>query len=133
MWPAASLNARLPRMPLKKKNGAPVLDKNGKPKYSTPSRWLDKHRAVEQMTWAPGEPQTIDGRLVSDGGWIERGEWRRSTCTGRRRLVAPATRPMRGAGSNWCGGSTRKTPTISSRMRAHRIQRPAEKINHGLV
>ena len=37
MWPAASVNARLPRIPLLKKNGTPVRDKDGKPKYTTPS------------------------------------------------------------------------------------------------
>jgi hypothetical protein len=24
------------------------------------------------MTWAPGEPMLIPGRLVSNGGWIKR-------------------------------------------------------------
>ena len=24
------------------------------------------------MTWAPGEPMLIKGRLVSNGGWVER-------------------------------------------------------------
>ena len=34
--------------------------------------WLDANAAVEQMTWAPGEPMLIKDRLISDGGWIER-------------------------------------------------------------
>ena len=73
MWPAASVNARLPRIPLKKKNGTPVRRRERQAAiHARPAVWLDKHRAVEQMTWAPGEPQAIVGRLVSDGGWIER-------------------------------------------------------------
>ena len=60
MWPAASVNARIP----------PVSG-NG-PKPVPASAWLDKHKSVEQMTWAPGEPMLIQNRLISDGGWIER-------------------------------------------------------------
>src|SRR6516165_7027796 len=56
MWPAASVNARL----------------SPPEKGISASAWLDQHRAVEQMTWAPGEPMLIPGRLVSNGGWIKR-------------------------------------------------------------
>jgi hypothetical protein len=56
LWPASSINARFPQG----KNSAKA------------STWLDRNKAVEQMTWAPGEPQIIEGRLVSDGGWIKR-------------------------------------------------------------
>ena len=133
MWPASSVNARLPRIPLKKKNGTPVRDKDGKPKYITPSRWLDRHRAVEQMTWAPGEPQTIVGRLVSDGGWIER------EGVATFNLYRPPA--PRGAGNaanagRWVELVRRIYPDNATHIItfcAHRIQRPAEKINHGLV
>jgi hypothetical protein len=33
---------------------------------------LDIFRAVHQMTWAPGLPQVIDGKIMVDGGWIKR-------------------------------------------------------------
>ena len=133
MWPAVSINARLPRIPLKKKNGTPARDEDGKPKYITPSRWLDKHRAVEQMTWAPGEPQTIVGRLVSDGGWIER------EGVATFNLYRPPA--PRGAGNaansgRWLELVRRIYPDNAThiiKFCAHRIQRPAEKINHGLV
>ena len=59
MWPGSSVNSRLPKVPLKKKDGMPVVDKDGNPKHSRPSDWLDKHKPIEQMTWAPGEPLTI--------------------------------------------------------------------------
>jgi hypothetical protein len=42
MWPASSVNARI----------LPIID-NGKAVPA--SAWLDRHRHVEQMTWAPGE------------------------------------------------------------------------------
>jgi hypothetical protein len=56
MWPAASVNARI---------GNPAKD-------VTASAWLDKNSPVEQMTWAPGEPMLIKGKVVANGGWIER-------------------------------------------------------------
>jgi hypothetical protein len=59
MWPASSVNARISRVPVDDKK---ILA----------STWLDKNRAVEQMTWAPGEPMMIRDRLIADGGWIER-------------------------------------------------------------
>jgi hypothetical protein len=132
MWPAASINARLPRIPLKKKNGAPARDKDGKPKYIMPSRWLDRHRAVEQMTWAPGEPQTIVGQLVSDGGWIER-----EGVATFNLYRPPVVRPGNAGGAGrWIELVRRIYPDNATHIIAfcaHRIQRPAEKINHGLV
>src|SRR5689334_18334642 len=59
-WPASSVNARV----------KPVASM-GKERI-TAAAWLDNHRAVEQMTWAPGEPLIIPSKLISDGGWIER-------------------------------------------------------------
>ena len=48
-WPAASVNARL----------EPVVGEDGKPMAA--AAWLDRNQAVEQMTWAPGEPELIKG------------------------------------------------------------------------
>jgi hypothetical protein len=59
MWPAASVNSRLPPMP-------------GGDKPMPASKWLDRNRPVEQMTWSPGLPMIIHDRLLADGGWIER-------------------------------------------------------------
>jgi hypothetical protein len=72
MWPAASVNARIFPVPLFDKDGNPSLSKDGTQKTIPASAWLDKHKPVEQMTWAPGEPMLIPNRLISDGGWIDR-------------------------------------------------------------
>src|SRR5271163_1004850 len=60
-WPAARVNARIP-----------PVSPPGKKKTVKASVWLAKNAPVEQMTWAPGLPQLIGDRLVSDGGWVER-------------------------------------------------------------
>jgi Family of unknown function (DUF5906) len=65
MWPAISVNCRVPPI----RDG---VDEEGKPKFIAASTWLDRNRPVEQMTWAPGAPQPIVGRLITGGGWIER-------------------------------------------------------------
>jgi hypothetical protein len=67
MWPASSVNARLPPMPLSK-NDQPVLDDAGKQKMQPATAWLVKNRSVESMAWAPGEPMLVPGRLISGGG-----------------------------------------------------------------
>jgi hypothetical protein len=58
MWPAASVNARVE-----------PIEVNGK--KIKPSAWIDENLPVEQMTWAPGLPEVIGDKLVSDGGWID--------------------------------------------------------------
>jgi hypothetical protein len=34
--------------------------------------WLEKHQSVETLTWAPGYPEFIHGKLAVDGGWVEK-------------------------------------------------------------
>jgi len=116
MWPSASVNARL---------ASPEKDMSA-------SSWLDRQRAVEQMTWAPGLPMLIANRLVSEGGWIER---KGVTCFNLYRS------PMIKLGNPvkvgpWLDHVRRvfgddADPIV--KWLAHRVQRPAEKINRALV
>jgi hypothetical protein len=55
----SSVNVRWPWIPSGKKAIAPT-------------KRLDQHKPVEQMTWAPGEPLLIRDRLIADTGWIDR-------------------------------------------------------------
>src|SRR5437870_2226313 len=55
MWPGTSVNARIPPIrPIGEKKEIPA------------ATWLDRNSPVEQMTWAPGEPQMIKGRLMAE-------------------------------------------------------------------
>jgi hypothetical protein len=76
LWPASSVNARIP----------PVSLPNNK--TISASAWLDANAPVEQMTWAPGEPMLIKDRLISEGGWIAR-----SGCTVFNVYQAPTLVP----------------------------------------
>jgi len=64
LWPRESINGRFPK--IRVSAGIEI----------GPAKWLDMHRPVEQMTWAPGEPLVIHDRLISEGGWIARREVR---------------------------------------------------------
>ncbi len=120
LWPASSVNSRI----------SPVGGSDGKPIRA--SEWLDTHHAVEQMTWAPGEPTIIEDRLVSQGGYLDRAGarvynlYRPPTVTDGDPLKAGA----------WVEHVHRVYPTEADHIikwLAHRVQRPGEKINHGIV
>ena len=84
------------------------------------------------MTWAPGLPQLVRDKLIGDGGWIDR---KRVTVLNLYR--PPTIEP---------GDATKAEPWLRHartiypdeaghiiEFLAHRVQRPHEKINHGLV
>ncbi len=120
LWPAASINARIPPVDV------------GAKKLLKPSDWLDQSRPVEQMTWAPGFPMVIENRLVSGGGWIDRPGCRTFN------LYAPPA-PLSGestAAGRWVEHLRHVFPAEHEhivRWLAHRVQRPGEKINHALM
>jgi hypothetical protein len=130
-WPATSVNSRIAPQ-LKDPDGNPLLDDKGKPKRLNANVVLDRHRNVEQMTWAPGEPQVVRNRLISNGGWI-----RRYGCSVFNLYLPPAE--MSGDPSQagpWIDHLYLVYPEDAKHIiswLAHRVQRPAEKINHAIV
>jgi hypothetical protein len=114
VWPASSVDARLPSV--------------GRLNAST---WLDQNRAVEQMTWAPGEPTEIGDRLIAEGGWIEC-----KGCSVFNLYRAPTIAPIAGNADRWLHHIEKlygsDAPHII-RWCAQRVQKPSEKINHALV
>jgi hypothetical protein len=132
IWIGKSVDVCLASMPVLDRHGNPKRIK-GKPVTIRATRWLDQNRAVLQMTWAPGLPMLIKDQLVSHGGWIERKE---VTCFN---LYRPPLIKL--------GDATKAQPWIDhvykvfnsddaghiTKWLAHRVQRPQDKINHGLV
>lgn len=119
IWPASSVNARI----------APIED-NGK---SVPAAtWLDRHRYVEQMTWAPGEPTVIRNRLIAGGGWTKH-EGARCFNLYRGPEIAHGDAAKAGP---WLDHVRKVYPDNDDHIigwLAHRVQRPLEKINHALM
>jgi hypothetical protein len=120
LWPASSVNARIPDVP----------GEDGKPMRA--AAWLDKFQPVEQLTWWPGEPMIIENRLISHGGWIDRpgvrvfNQYRPPMIT----LGDPAM------AARWIEHVHHVFPDYATHIilwLAHRVQRPAEKINHALA
>jgi Family of unknown function (DUF5906) len=132
MWPAASVNARIPPIPVLESEGKPAPDESGNEKKLRASAWLDQNRAVEQMTWAPGEPMMIRDRLIADGGWIDR---KGVSCFNLYRPPTIEAGDAREAG-RWLDHVYKVFGHDADhiiRWLAHRVQRPQEKINHALV
>jgi Family of unknown function (DUF5906) len=132
-WPNASVDERLPPMPLLDASGIPVLNAKGKVVMLTASEWLAKNRSVEAMTWAPGEPEFIRGKLAVDGGWIEK-----DSATSLNLYRPPPdlelgdpTRATRWV-EHWRAIYPDNADHIIAWL-ACRVQHPKEKINHALV
>jgi hypothetical protein len=119
MWPASSVNARIPPIPI----GEKKMPANA---------WLDRNKPVEQMTWAPGLPMLVRDRLVAEGGWIERDG---VSCFN---LYRPPTIEHGDAtkANRWINHVHKVFGDDANHIilwLAHRVQRPEEKINHALV
>jgi hypothetical protein len=132
MWPAASVNARISPVSLFDRNRQPALDKDGKQKTMPANMWLDKNKSVEQMTWAPGKPMLIMGKLIADGGWIDR---EGVSCFNLYRPPVEGPGDPKLAGP-WIDHINRVYPDDAGHIinwLAQRVERPHEKINHALV
>ena len=120
LWPASSVDARIewPEGP------------DGK--VMRPSRWLDANAAVEQMTWAPGLPMVIENKLIDTGGWIDH-----IGCTCFNLYRPPTLKHGNGEQAGpWIELVNKVYPDDATHIMkwlAHRVQRPAEKLNHALV
>lgn len=117
LWPAISVDRRLPKQDGMK-----------------PSEWLDKYRAIDQMTWAPGEPALIRERVIDGSGWVAH-----ANATVLNLYRPPVVVPGDPAqATRWLDHIRRIYPTEREwqhivQWLAHRVQKPGDKPNHGLV
>ena len=120
-WTKDGVNAHLKPVPI----GA-----NSEVKAAT---WLMRNRAVQQVSWLPGQP-----RIVRDRGFDSSGQWQ--TMPGHRILNTwqPAT-PLPGEArlaTPWLDHLQELYPEHWEHLLhwlAHRVQRPGEKVNHAIV
>jgi hypothetical protein len=102
------------------------------PTRGTAFDWLAENNAVDQMTWAPGEPEIIEGRLFDEGGWVQKAGARVFNLY----RPPPEIRGDAEQAGRWVEHVTFLYPDAAEHLFnwfAHRVQRPAEKINHALV
>jgi hypothetical protein len=133
MWPAASVNARIPPVPALNPDGSQKFDEKGKSILMSAAAWLDRNRPVEQMTWVPGEAMVIADRMpLLEGGWIQR-----RGATTFNLYNGPVVEPGDpSAARPWVDHMRLVYPDDAEHILdwfAHRVQRPGEKINHALV
>jgi hypothetical protein len=124
VWAGASINARIPPVVIGK-------DRDGKDKEISATRWLDQNASVEQMTWAPGEPELIRNRLFKDDGWLER-----PGATVLNLYRPPCVVPKQGNVGPWLEHVHAVYPDEAEHIIkwcAQRVQWPAVKINHAIV
>jgi hypothetical protein len=133
LWPAISIDRRLPAMALLGSDNKLVVDDKGNPVLISASTWLDRNRSIEGMTWAPGEPELVHDRLmIGDVGWIA-APGKTTFNQYRPPLVREGdprkARPWLRLVYKVFGHEAKHV----IQWFAHRVQRPEEKINHGLI
>ena len=129
-WPATSVDARLPPVPVLQERQAEAHQRQAG--HDPREQVARADQAVEQMTWAPGFPTLVSDRLVVDTGWFDRAE---VTCLN---LYRPPRIKLGNAAeaSPWISHVHTVYPDEADHVitwLAHRVQRPQEKINHALV
>lgn len=132
IWPASSVNARLPRVPVLAKNGQPKKDKNGKEINIPATQWIDKNNCVEQTTWHPGLPMFICDRLAVKGGWVEK----RGTKSFNQYRPPRIKLGDQNKATPWVDHVRKIYPDEADHIikwLAHHRQHPGDKINHALV
>jgi hypothetical protein len=133
LWPGASVNARVPPIPVFDAGGRSVIgEEDGKPVKMKASAWLDRNKPVEQMTWAPGMPMILEHRLILEGGWIERNG---VSCFNLYRPPSIKRGDPSQAG-RWLDLVRKIFPEDVEHIVkwfAHRVQHPEDKINHAIV
>ena len=87
---------------------------------------------MHQVIWSPGDPEIVEGRLLNQGGWLTHANARAYNLY-RPPTIAPGDPAQAGP---WVDHVHRLYPDHADhiiRWLAHRVQRPAEKINHALL
>lgn len=123
-WPPESVNGSLPWTEYEKADGSV-----GK---LSPAKWMDEHRSVHQMAWMPGKPGIVEDHIFRDGAIIPHSG--RNTLNLYRPPFVPAGDAR--AAARWYDHIALLYPNDVNHIVsffAHRVQRPGEKINHGLV
>src|SRR5262249_5903780 len=119
LWPAPSVNARIP----------PVMEDGQK---VSATAWLDRHRPVEQMTWLPGAPMLLENRLIAQGGFIDRNGVSAFNLY-RPPIIKLGDAKQAGPWRDLVSKVFSDDADHIVKWLAHRVQRPADKINHALV
>jgi hypothetical protein len=95
------------------------------------STWASQHHYVDSMGWDPSKPMLIEDRILTDSGWIHA-----TGCRSFNTYLPPDIEHVEGDVSKWLNHirfiySAEWQHIVH--WFAHRVQRPGDKVNHGLV
>jgi hypothetical protein len=144
LWSVPAVNSQLGWIGLFNDDGTPMMhpdatDKegnliSGKQRFVQANEWLDQYRAVEMMTWSPGDEMLIQNRLMAEGGWFQR---KGATCFN---LYRPPTIKLGdpAKAQRWVDHVHKVFPDHGYadhiiKWLAHHVQHPEIKVNHSLV
>ena len=132
-WNNEAVDNRLPPRPMLDASGNPLRNSKGKVVMMPASKWLAQHCSVERMTWAPGEPEVIEDKLLIDDGWIEKpGARTYNTYLPPTIKLGDPSQATRWR-DLWFKLYPANEAEHSIAWLAHRRQHPEVKVNHGLV
>jgi hypothetical protein len=133
LWPATTINTTLAPVEIGTKE-VKKRDSDGVeevPVAIPASKWLNRNKGVACMTWAPGYPMIVHGKTIQRDGWVDN-----PGKTTFNEYREPTIKHVPGDPSPWVNHVRRLCREHAQHVLcyfAHRVQRPAEKINHALV
>ena len=107
------------------------VDKDGEPIYQAAAEWVAAHQAVEQMTWAPGEPEFIKDKHIAKGGWFSH-----EGAAVYNVYSGPVRTPQEGPVAPYLNHLNLIYPREADEILdwiAFKVQHPGVKINHALL
>jgi hypothetical protein len=133
-WPAVTVDSVLPPQIELDANGLPRKKLNGRIEKTLASQWLDQHRRVEQIVWAPGWPAIIEDKCVLAGRY-----WRDHPGAKCINFFIPSQimlgNPKKAA--RWLRHIlklfNKDDARHIGRWLAFKVQNPGRKINHAIV
>ncbi|MBV9956740.1 MAG: hypothetical protein JOZ70_15985, partial [Pseudolabrys sp.] len=122
LWAAGSFDKHIGRIrdPMKA-NGPGMLA----------TTWLSQHRSVQSMGWDPASEMIIEGKILTEAGWIHA-----NGCRSFNTYLPPTIKRKPGDVSPWLDHVRAIYPNEADHIVAwfaYRVQRPGDKVNHGLV
>jgi hypothetical protein len=133
LWTEEAVNKVLPwdvvKVKKKLKDGSEVEVERA----VKPSRYIERHATVTQMTWLPGFDPIIENVAMDEGGIFQPKAGLRiaNLYSGPRKYQGEATKAQ-----PWCDHIHKLYLTEADLLMdwlAHRVQRPQEKVNYALV
>lgn len=125
LWPAVTIDSIIRPIQI-------GVDDKGNPKSVKASIWLDNHRKVDDMTWAPGEPMIVTDRLINNGGWFDH-----PGAAVFNTYLPPKLNPPPTVNADPYLELVHKVfPPEADHLLdcfAHVVQNPADKINHAII